>query len=278
MPAARASAARRCATRRRPRFADDRRRRSGPRDSRACAPRAAAPRHRVAPRLPMTVVDARASRGSPGFGVSGDSPPRPRSSARRRQADTPPRRRTAAGRRARRRNVLASATVGPDAITLEIVADDVGDRAASRHGAAGARREPAALDRREMLAHGIERVDVGAARAAAARCVARLSSSVRPSAGTAISADAPPDSSTSSDASSGAAAGESRAPGAPRARSPPVGTGWPPTISSKRVRHVAGVRRDDQAGRARARRAGARRAAAIARRRLAAAVTAKRPA
>ena len=54
-----------------------------------------------------------------------------------------------------------------------------------------------ALDRRQVLADRVQRVDVGARpqqRVASCRC---LSSSVRPSAGTAISADAPPDSRTS---------------------------------------------------------------------------------
>ena len=60
-----------------------------------------------------------------------------------------------------------------------------------------ARGEPSTFDRREVLAHGVERVNVGAP-GIMRSTVRRLSESDMPAAGTAASADAPPDSSSRS--------------------------------------------------------------------------------
>ena len=90
----------------------------------------------------MTVASRRASRGSPGLGVSAARRARRVAGARRPPADTPsspPKRRR---RRARRRSVLASGTVGPGRDHAQIVADDVGDRERVHGPAARAASQP----------------------------------------------------------------------------------------------------------------------------------------
>ena len=207
-PAARASTARRCATRRR-RAPRRRPASSMPHDvvaeRRGLGRRAG---HRVAPAADDASSRARQPRDRPASASRARSPRAPR----RRRATTaggyaasPPKRaqhvervgergwrrppsvprRSRSGRRRRRRRSRACGT-------------------APR----GARREPAALDRRQMLAHRVQRVDVGARAQQLRRSSRRLSSSVSPSAGTAISADAPPDSSTSSVSSARSDRGE----------------------------------------------------------------------
>ena len=79
----------------------------------------------------------------------------------------------------------------------QVVADDVGDDQRVTRPL-GASREPAAFDRRQVLADGVERVNVGPRAKELDLWSPFLSSSVTPSAGTAINADAPPDSKTTS--------------------------------------------------------------------------------
>jgi hypothetical protein len=108
----------------------------------------------------MTVVRAREPRVA-GFGVSATAPARAAPQRVTTAADTRfPAERVEDVERVLER--LASATVGPDAMTLG--SSPTTSEMDRRRSAAGARREPAALDRRQVLAHGVQRVNVGARR------------------------------------------------------------------------------------------------------------------
>ena len=158
----------------------------------------------------MTVATERASRGSPGFGVSGQRAAR---AARDRVDD----RARICGRAAEpiedgeriARTCSDPRTVGPDPITLRS-SPTTSEIASVRHAARDAGRQPSALDRRRVLAHGVQRVDVGAGAQQRLRRRAACRRGRMPSAGAAISADAPPDSSTSSCAASGSASHRAR--------------------------------------------------------------------
>ena len=79
-----------------------------------------------------------------------------------------------------------------------IVARHVGYRQGHDLRRRSRRREPSALDRRQMLAHAIDLADGGAA-ASSARVTARLSARVMPGAGSASNAEPPPETDTAPD-------------------------------------------------------------------------------
>mgnify|MGYP003693958253 CR=1 FL=1 len=186
------------------------------------------PSRRGAP--PMTVAVARASRGIARLGRLGQLDLRAPSTSRAhdRAAEIDPSRRRAAARRARRRSVLASGTVGPDAITLRS-SPTTSEITSARHAPGVAAAEPPALDRRQVLADGVERVDVGAG---AKQRRGRAPLVVERQAGRRAPPSARMRRRTAGPASGSSAAIDSArpAPRRPPASLPAVGTGWPPMM------------------------------------------------
>ena len=145
---------------------------------------AEAPRHRgsgvhgVERAEPITSVVVRRRSAAPGFGVSGTRPAAPCS---RRAIDGhgigSPGRRTGRARAARLQTWWHRPRSARSAITLGSSADDIGQQPGQHPGT---RRggEPAALDLRQVLPHGVERRDVGARARADAQSSSCLSSSV----------------------------------------------------------------------------------------------------
>ena len=118
--------------------------------------------------------------------------------------------------------VVGSATVGPDPMTLgsSSIGPTTSDSAQVIDAHAAAAAQLPALDRRQVLAHAIELVNRRARRAAAPASPPSCPRATGPAAGAAISAEAPPDSSTSSVSSGRGFARRAPAHDAPRARSP----------------------------------------------------------
>ena len=133
---------------------------------------------RASAAVASTAAPARDRSGSPGLGVS------------RARRDRPRRRRAGAAARGRARHAVAlehlervgevvgSATVGPEAITegSSPGTSEMSEREHARRR--GGRRQPAALDRREVLAHAVDGGDGARRCAAAPRRSSRSSASV----------------------------------------------------------------------------------------------------
>ena len=187
----------------------------------------------------MTRIDARVSLASFGFGVSGTSPRAPavmRSTTARGYAPSPaspPKRRRMSSAS---RKVVASGTVGPDPMTLGS-SPTTSEMANVRQApGAAAASHPPLLAERCFLTVFSSWMSAPARRRC--RVVFCLSASVRPSAGTAISAEAPPDSRTSSVSSEPSEAATCSAR-RPACSLPAVGIGWPPTIISNGAANCA---------------------------------------
>ena len=120
------------------------------------------PSRRAAP--PMTAdVDSRRAADRPASASRASRRARRasqmRDDRRRIRAAAPPKRSQDVERVGERR--LASATVGPDPMTLRS-SPTTSEIASVRHAPRARGREPAAFDRGQMLAHGVQRVNVGA--------------------------------------------------------------------------------------------------------------------
>ena len=145
--------------------------------------------------------------------------------------------------------VVGSATVGPEAMTAGSSpgTSEIDQRDDPRRR--GGRGEPAALDRGEMLAHAVHLGDRRARCAAARALTACLSASVRPGAGSASSAEPPPEIRQSTRSSAVRPCDHRQDALAPRPAPAASGTGWrglddldPP------AGHAMAVAGDDQPG------------------------------